>query len=151
MKKTVLTAAFALTLFAGGLQAQDAAFTGKWNASADTPNGPMEIVFDLKAGAAGALSGSMAIPAMASQGMPEMQISDGKIMGKDVSFKVKITGTPNGDMVISYTGKLDGNNLTLNTKMDGAPDSPPMVAKRAGAAAPAKTPAAAAPAAPAKK
>jgi hypothetical protein len=134
MKKTVLTAAFAFALFAAGLHAEEAV-TGKWNATADAgPQGPMELAFDLKAGAAGAVTGTMAITAM---GM-ELPISDGKIKGKDVSFKVVIAGTPNGDMVIGYTGKLDGDTMTIATKIDGAPDQPPpMVAKRA-AAAPAK-------------
>ncbi len=146
MKKTIFTAAFAFALFAGALHAQDAV-SGKWNASADGgPNGPMEIVFNLKSGPAGALSGNMSMPAMAAMGMGEMPISDGKINGKDVSFKIKITPPaggpgPGGDMVISYTGKLDGDSLTLNTTMEGMPGGgpggaqPPMVAKRAAAAA----------------
>ena len=139
MKKTVLTAAFAFTLFAGSLHAQDAV-SGKWNANADTPQGPMQIEFNLKAGAAGTLTGSMAMPAMAAMGMGEMPISDGKVKGKDVSFKIKITPPaggpgPGGDMVISYTGKIEGDNLTLNTTMEGGPGGaqPPMVAKRAAA------------------
>ncbi|HTQ99051.1 MAG TPA: hypothetical protein VMH83_03635 [Candidatus Acidoferrum sp.] len=137
MKKTAQITALALALLAPVLHAQTG-IDGNWNFTANSPQGDMQIAFDLKAEKGGALSGAMSMPMMPDMKMP---ISDGKINGKDVSFKVKMQ-TPGGDMTLSYSGKLDGDSLTLQTKMEGMPagapempQMPPVVAKREKAAA----------------
>ncbi len=137
MKKTVFTAALAFGLFTTSLHAQDL-ISGKWDASVVGPQGPMEMSFKLKAGAAGAVTGSMSVSMMPGTEMP---ISDGMLKGKDVSFKIVMPAPPGapGGMTLDLTGKVDGDSLTLLPVMPagapaGAPAPQPLVAKRAAAA-----------------
>lgn len=112
------------------LPALAADIDGKWNATVDGgPAGPVELVFELKAEGE-KLTGSMAA-AMMPAATP---ISDGVIKGDDVSFKLSIAmmeGAP--PLVITYTGKLKGDELNLNSVLDmgQGPMETPLVAKRA--------------------
>ena len=112
------------------LPALAADIDGKWNATVDGgPAGPVELVFELKAEGE-KLTGNMSAAMMPAP----TPISEGVIKGDDVSFKLSITmmeGAP--ALVISYTGKLKGDELNLNSVLDmgQGPMETPLVAKRA--------------------
>ncbi len=88
---------------------------GKWNATVDGgPNGPVELLFDLKAEGE-TLTGTLSVSMMPTP----TPISEGVIKGGDVSFKlafVMMEGAP--PLVISYAGKLDGDDLNLTSVFD---------------------------------
>ena len=72
----------------------------------------------------------------------EIPITEGKIDGDKISFIVKVTGQM--EMKIKYDGKITGDEITLNMKMDmgdmgapggggpggGMPEMPPLVLKK---------------------
>lgn len=132
MKRSILGLASAMILLSSPAWAD---LTGKWTASVDSPMGgeQIQLEFDLKADG-NALSGSVA-----AAGMPLGTITDGKIDGSDVSFKLPMTmmGAPEGapSIVIDYTGKLEGDELALVSTFSGGPGGEAMVteltAKRA--------------------
>src|SRR5215471_10776356 len=89
---------------------------GKWNASVDTPNGPITLVFEFLVDAAGKLTGSLQ-----NEFIGSIPIKDAVIKGNDLSFKLTIDGGPNGAMNISYQGTVKGDDLELKSKFEGAP------------------------------
>jgi hypothetical protein len=89
---------------------------GRWNASIETPQGPFAFTFVFAVDAAGALTGSMN-----SEFFGATPIKDGVAKGNDVSFKLTFAGAPEGDMTISYTGTVKGDELALTSKLEGAP------------------------------
>jgi hypothetical protein len=103
---------------------------GKWNATVDGgPAGPIELVFEFKAEGE-KLTGNLSAAMMPAP----TPISDGVIKGEDVSFKLSISmmeGAP--PLVISYVGKLKGDELNLNSVLDmgQGPMETPVLAKRA--------------------
>jgi hypothetical protein len=63
---------------------------------------------------------------------PETAISDGKVDGNNISFKV-VRETPNGKMTTDYTGTISGDELKLKitrTGQDGTPVTTEVTAKR---------------------
>jgi hypothetical protein len=66
---------------------------------------------------------------------PDVEISNGKVNGNNVSFEVK-RSTQNGDIVTKYEGTVDGDSLKLNITRPGMnggdPTTTEVVAKRAG-------------------
>jgi hypothetical protein len=107
----------ALALVSLAAHAQEA--TGKWNASIDSPQGPFAMVFDFK------VDGDKLTGTMSNDFMGSTPISEGMVKGKELMFKLKLEGGPNGPMTISYTGVVDGDHLSLTSKVEGAPpDSP---------------------------
>jgi hypothetical protein len=103
---------------------------GKWNATVDGgPAGPIELVFEFKAEGE-KLTGNLSAAMMPAP----TPISDGVIKGEDVSFKLSIAmmeGAP--PLVISYVGKVKGDELNLNSVLDmgQGPVETPVLAKRA--------------------
>ena len=73
--------------------------TGKWVGSVDTPNGPIELTFDLKA-EGDVLSGSV------SSAMGTQAISNGKV----------------ADDVLTFDVDLDGGKITHEAKVNAAGD-----------------------------
>lgn len=117
----------ALLLFLAGLFclntaiAQDDPVTGKWNLSVQTPQGPMEITFDLKAEGS-ELTGNMSMDMMpAGQGIP---ISEGTVDGNELAFKI-IMQSPQGNMTINYTGVVEGDSMEITPSMEGMPAGAP--------------------------
>jgi hypothetical protein len=117
------------------LPAMAAGVDGKWNASVESPMGAMTLSLEFKTEGeklTGAISTDMGGMAMSNP------ISDGKVKGDDISFKLSVAmmeGAP--PLVIDYKGKVKGDELTLTSTMDmgqGAQEQK-MVAKRAAAAA----------------
>ncbi len=126
MRTPRLLSSLLLAMVTSAAVAQDSV-SGKWNASMDTPQGPMEMTFTLQADGA-ALTGSMS-----NAMMGEMPISEGSVNGNEISFKISMQapGAPGG-MTINHTGKVEGDTLTLTVDGMGAPGTPPatMTAKR---------------------
>lgn len=125
MRQYVLGLAVALV----GLPAMSAGIDGRWNASVDGgPAGPIELVFDLKAEGE-KLTGNMTMAMMPAP----TPLSDGVIKGDEVSFKVSISMMEGmAPLVISYQGKLKGDELNLRSVLDmgQGPTETPLVAKR---------------------
>lgn len=92
--------------------------SGKWNMNVQTPNGPMEIAFNLKADGMN-LSGSMS-----NAMMGDIPISEGMAHGNEVTFKVVMQappGAPGGGMTMNFKGVIEGQNMQLTSEMEGAP------------------------------
>jgi hypothetical protein len=102
----------ALALLALPAAAQDDV-EGKWNASIETPQGAMQMVFNLMV-EDGELKGSMS-----NDFMGENPISEGMVDGNEVAFKVMIEGGPGGAMTINYKGMVEDDTLTLTSTFEG--------------------------------
>ncbi len=108
------------SLFAMTASAADV--TGKWKANVDTPNGRIEITFDLKADA-DKLTGTV------GSTMGEQPISEGKIAGDNLSFSVKFNGQ-NGEFIINYKGKVSGSEMKLTSSFPGREQTFELTAKK---------------------
>jgi hypothetical protein len=120
--KSLLHLALALALFAAAAMAAD--IDGAWTSSMQGPNGQsIEIKMNFKA-EGGKLSGTIASP------MGDTAITDGKVDGSTVSFKIKRERNGNS-MVMTYKGTLEGDELKLTSSMEGSGRPPrELVAKR---------------------
>jgi len=122
---------FALGVLASlvAMSALAADIDGKWNATVDSPQGQITLVFDFKA------EGEKLTGAMSAEMLPAATpISDGVVKGSDVSFKLSLMlgeGAP--PLVIDYKGTLKGDQMDLVSKLDmgQGPVESPMVLKRA--------------------
>jgi hypothetical protein len=135
--KTLLCVCAALVLTLGAVTARGADLTGSWTATMTTPNGDFQLSFTFKQDGA-TLTGTVQGP----QG-EAIPISEGKVDGDKISFKVSFNG-----MTISHDGTVSagGDEIKLSTKSDSG-DFPAneMTLKRDK---PAPVPATAPPAAP---
>jgi hypothetical protein len=102
---------------------------GRWNLTANTPNGARTATADLTMGADGALAGSMSSEAGISA------ISAGSLTGNRFTFTTTVT-TSQGPMTLTFTGTLDGNTIKgsigggingdfTGTRASGPPSSNP--------------------------
>ena len=129
MKKLLFVLCAAIFMAIGAAQVHAADVTGKWTADMQMPGGgdSMQIAFTFTQDGA-ALSGSVLGP----QG-DAMPISDGKIDGEKISFKVSFNG-----MTITHEGTVNaaGDEIKLSSKSDSG-DFPgmEMTLKRVKAAA----------------
>jgi len=85
--------------------AQD--INGKWKGQMQSPNGPVDLVFNFKA-SGDSLSGTVESP------MGELPITNGKIDGKTFSFQVNA-----GEMTISHECTVLGDSISM--KVPGMP------------------------------
>ena len=112
IKLIVLASAF-LMMIAVPVSAQDVA--GKWTAKLEgTP--PIELTFEFQ------VSGGRLTGTVSSKSTDAIPISEGMIMGKEVSFVVRFKEP--GTMATFYRGVLNGNELTLTTTFEAG--GPPM-------------------------
>ncbi|HTS31831.1 MAG TPA: hypothetical protein VMH81_38440 [Bryobacteraceae bacterium] len=107
--------------------------TGKWVAEQPGRQGgpPRQTTFTFKADGM-KLTGTMMAPGRGGNAGTEVEISNGKIDGNNISFEVK-RQTQNGEMVSKYEGTLSGDELKLKTTrmgQDGTPQPVEMTAKR---------------------
>jgi hypothetical protein len=79
--------------------AQD--INGKWKGQMQSPNGPMDLVFDFKANG-DSLSGTVQSP------MGELPISNGKISGNTFFFQVNA-----GEMTINHQCTAMGDSISM--------------------------------------
>lgn len=104
--------------------------SGAWTATVDSPMGAVDLLFEFAADGA-ALTGTVA-----AGGMPLGSITDGKVEGSDVAFKLPMMGFDGGPgFTITYEGTVSGDELKLVSTVPGGPGGEPMVteltAKRA--------------------
>ena len=102
---------FIVALFAVSIGfAQD--INGKWKGQMESPNGPMDLVFNFKA-SGDSLTGSVEGP------MGELPISNGKISGNTFFFQVNA-----GEMTISHQCTTMGDSISM--KVPGMQGGEPM-------------------------
>lgn len=122
MKRILMTCAIAFALCAGAALAAGA--TGTWKANVPGREGAMmETTFTLKAEGA-ALTGKV------SNQFGDSEITDGKVAGANISFKIK---REFGDrtMIMVYEGVVAGDEIKFKSTVEGM-DRPPreFVAKK---------------------
>lgn len=108
MKNLLLGMALGLALFVPSARAADV--TGKWTADVSMPDGTsFQLAFAFKQDGS-ALTGTVQGP----QGDP-VEITDGKVDGDKISFKVSING-----MTITHDGTINasGDEIKLSSKSD---------------------------------
>ena len=113
MFRTIRFAALvaAASLMAAPALAQSSPVLGTWNTEAVTDFGTFKATMTV-AEANGAYTVQMTD--VAAEGAPPAMpsaISDVVVNGTDFSFKRKLT-TPQGEMSLAYSGKVDGDKLT---------------------------------------
>ena len=121
MTKKLLFVVTILLVVAFAAMAADV--TGKWTYEQAGRGNPTQVTLNLKA-SGGTLTGSMVRPGRGGDPM-ESQISDGKIDGDNISFKVTMQMGGNS-MTTEYTGAVSGNELKLKITRPGR-DGAPMV------------------------
>jgi len=129
MTKKLLFVMTILLIAAFGLMAADA--SGKWVAEQPGRNGgpPRQITFTFKVDGA-KLTGTVSQPGR--NGNMDTEISDGKVDGDNISFKVKRT-MGDQEMVTEYTGTVSGDsiNLKMNMNTPNGPMTRELTAKKA--------------------
>ncbi len=103
-----------LLLAAGTAVAADV--TGNWIGEVGGDGGGMSLTFHFKQDGA-KLTGTVDVP----QG-DAVQIAEGKVDGNKISFVLKID-FGGQTMTIAHEGTIGGDEIKLNTKMDGGPAS----------------------------
>jgi hypothetical protein len=87
---------------------------GKWTGKIDTPNGPVDLTYQLKADGK-TLTGTTTGP----DGSP-IPLKNGKIDGNKIAFT--LTFSMGADpLTFDYTGVLAGNELKLHSEFMGMP------------------------------
>lgn len=99
--------------------------TGKWTASVPGRDGQArDVTYTLKADG-NTLTGSTTGP-----GGQEIQLTDGKIEGDTISFKVKMEFQGNS-IVLNHTGKVAGDEIKFTRTREGGGQTREFTAKRA--------------------
>lgn len=112
MKRTILPLAAMLIALLWTSAAWASDVNGKWTGQMAGPDGNgFEISFTFKQDGA-KLTGTVQGP----QGDP-IEIVDGKVDGDKISFVVKIDA--NGGMTITHDGVISGDEIKLNSKVEG--------------------------------
>ncbi len=131
MTKKLLFLTTILLAFVFAAMAADV--NGKWVSEQPSRNGgpPRTTTFNFKADGStltGTMSGGMG---RGGQAPADVQISNGKVEGDNISFDVKRNG-PNGEITISYKGTISGDELKLKYSIDmgNGPQEREMTAKR---------------------
>jgi len=124
MTKKLLFVVTILLVVAFAAMAADV--TGKWVYEQAGRGGgnPTQVTLNLKANGS-TLTGSMVRPGRGGGDPMETQISEGKIDGDNISFKVSMQMGGNA-MTTEYTGAISGNELKLKITRPGR-DGAPMV------------------------
>lgn len=121
MTKKLLFVTTILLIAALGLWAADA--TGKWTFEQQGRNGAQTVTLDLKADG-GSLTGTVT-GGMGRGGAEPMAISDGKVDGDTISFKV-VREFNGNQFVISYKGTVQGDTIKLDVTRPGRGGGEPM-------------------------
>jgi len=126
MTKKLLFVVSILLVMAFGAMAADV--SGKWTFEQAGRQGgnPTTVTLNLKA-AGGALTGTMSRPGRDGNAM-ETPISDGKVSGNDVSFKVTRSMGGN-DFTITYKGTVNGDSMDLSVTRPGRNGGDPTTTK----------------------
>jgi len=128
MTKKLLFVMTILLVAALGLWAADV--SGKWTFEQQGRNGAQTVTLDLKVSGS-TLTGTQS--GGGGRGGEPSQISEGKVDGNNITFKV-VREYNGNQMVTSYKGTLDGDTLKLEITRPGRgggdPTTTPAVAKR---------------------
>ena len=120
--RTVLGLTALLALFV--ITAAAADVSGKWKASTQGRDGKArEVVLNFKVDGetlTGTISGRNG----------DREITEGKVVGDDISFAVKMTMGDNNFKML-YKGKVSGDEIKFTTQREGADTTREMTAKRA--------------------
>ena len=100
----------AAAVAAGARLLRAAGVDGKWEATIESPMGPMTMTFDLKA------DGEMLSGAVANEMMGKSEIADGKIEGDKVSF-VQVMQRGEREIRFQYEGTVLGDAMELTRSM----------------------------------
>jgi hypothetical protein len=120
--RTVLGLLALVALFVVTAAAADV--SGKWKASTQGRDGKArEVVFNFKVDGE-TLTGTV------SGRSGDREISEGKVVGDDISFTVKMTMGDNNFKML-YKGKVAGDEIKFTTQREGAENTREMTAKRA--------------------
>jgi hypothetical protein len=111
MKKRVIWLSAVLASAAALVFAAD--IDGKWTAETQGRNGTVTQTLELKSSGMN-LTGTLD---NGRGGMP-LEIKEGMIHESDVTFKVTQMGR-NGEVTVTYSGKLDGDTLKLTPMREG--------------------------------
>jgi hypothetical protein len=130
-KKLLFVATLMLVVVFGALAAD---ISGKWTSEQAGRNGgaPRVTTYNFKVDG-NKLTGDMTAPGRGGAAGTAVTISDGKVDGNNVSFKVT-RETPNGSMSSEYKGTINGDTIELETSrpgQDGTPMTMKMTLKRA--------------------
>jgi len=107
--KRLLSFCFAVVMMMTAATAFAADVTGKWTATAQSPNGDFTLTFTFKQDGA-ALTGTVQGP----QGDP-IDITNGKIDGDKFTFDVSFNG-----LTIHHDCTVNGDEIKMSTKSDSA-------------------------------
>ena len=107
--KLLLVGMVVLLALVGSAWAADVA--GKWVAQVEGRQGTVENTFDFKVNGA-ELTGTM------NTGRGEVEISEGKIEGDEISFAI-VRSFGENEMKILYKGKVAGDEITFTREMQG--------------------------------
>jgi hypothetical protein len=113
IKRVLLTASLLLFVVASTARAQ-AAVDGKWVGTINGPQGPGEVVLDLKA------EGETLTGTIGFFGMEPAPFTAGKVSGSDVSFTVTFG---DGSFTLPFQGKHENGALTLTVEGPNGPDT----------------------------
>ncbi len=107
MKKVLLTVFIALIAI---VTSNAEGVAGKWKTSFDSGQGAMELTFNFK------VDGEKLTGTVSSE-MGDMEITNGKVSGNEISFDVDAMGS-----TIKHKGKLEGEVIKLKVEMpEGGP------------------------------
>ena len=106
-----------LSLLAASVSAQGAA--GKWSATVEGRQGTRTMVFEF------AVDGNKLTGTMTNNFMGSTPISDGEINGNELKFVVKFQGMNGTTRTIDYSGTVKGDEMTLTSKFENAPQGGP--------------------------
>lgn len=104
MRRAVLAVVMTIGMAASAFAAD---VTGKWVGNVETPNGPIELTYDLKADGE-TLNGTVA------SAMGSLPLNKGKIAGKVLTYEVALEGS-----VITHEATINDAGTEITVKATG--------------------------------
>jgi hypothetical protein len=121
MRRVLLTLALVMTIGMAAM-AVAADVTGKWVGNVETPNGPLELTYELKAEGE-VLSGTVA------SAMGSLPLTKGKVAGDVLTYEVTIEGA-----TIVHEARVNAAGDEITVKATGEWGTSEYVVKKAAAA-----------------
>ena len=96
--------------------------TGRWEATAETPQGIQQLTFDLVE-ADGHLTGTV------TSGSGQTKIQNGTVDGTEVSFTQPVS-LEGREVIVSYVGTVNGDEIAFTRSIEGRDGESDFVATR---------------------